>query len=108
MDTDWQILTLGIVYTGPLYDLPVNTASGLIVRQVGTIEMKVLDMGMNVITPWFQCQTAIITSAEFAGGMLLSGSDIRNHLLFVTPIGNNVLVVGKSKSACMDALKTIA
>jgi len=104
---DWQFIASGVIYTGPLISFVMSTANGSVPRQSVQLETRVLGMDLNALTPWFLAWTIIIPSAAGVATILLSGAEMRAHLFFATPKGNNMLAVGTSKQACVSRLPAV-
>ncbi|KAJ5709836.1 hypothetical protein N7493_009428 [Penicillium malachiteum] len=92
-------------YLGNIGQVPVNTASGVVVRERIMIEIQILDYHWNPITPWF-IEYAVITP-DTQGSVRLSGTGIRNHLYFATAPGNMVLYVANTKNGLVSQLPVV-
>ena len=75
---------------------PINTANGIVLRDKMKMEMKIVSVAGQELTPWF-IEDAIVQPVV-SGSLRLSGNAMRQYLFFATPKGNDRLYVSQRKA----------
>jgi hypothetical protein len=82
----------------------ISTAGGEVERIVIQLEMQVVDLQGRSLTDWFITEILIQNPYPDGPQYRLSGSEVRAHLFFATPRGNQCLAVSKTKTGLVSVL----